>query len=1035
MAQPFPNELKHLYDNAEFIGSGGFAKVFKARRKDSRVVAVKIPLKLDEVTGKSFLREITSWQRLNHQNIVALFDANILPIPYLEQEYMDGGSLEAIKKPLEIVKACKIVFEIAEGLKYAHKQGIVHRDLKPQNVLLTKDNVPKITDWGMSRVVDAFKSSTQQGYTPAYAAPEQVSPKKFGKPDERTDIYQLGVILYNLITNDLPFKGDDLVEIASAIVMEEPIPPSKSNPEAWEVELIVLRCLSKKKENRYQSVEELQEKLFELIEKERERKEKEEQERLRRIEEERKAREEQERLRKQREEEERAKKEREEQEKLRRREEERKVREEQERLRKQMEEEERAKKEREEQERLRRIEEERTERELKAKEEQERRRKQREEEERAKKEREEQERLQRKEEDRKEKERKAREKNERKEGEEAERREKERRQREEERLRRQIEEAKTRKRDELNSLKEKRSPQKILLAVALVLSALLLGWMFPFGSTNAPETINSTPSPTPNIASTEVQYSVTPTVSPTQIAKTPPTTLTNSIGMEFSLIPAGEFYMGSPESEKDRDPVEGPVHHVNISQPFYMGKYKVTQKQWSDVMGNNPSNLKGDDLPVEQVSWYDVQNFIKKLNEKEGKNKYRLPSEAEWEYAVRAGTNTTYFFGENISELGDYAWYSESSGRTHPVGQKKPNPWGLYDLRGNGFEWMQDIYHGFYGYNGAPTDGSAWEGVTSEGGVGSKRVLRGSGGCTLYNNMDFQCRSASRYSEAQGIRSSEIGFRLVMETNNTVNQTPDVTPPVSLIPIITPNLDQKTFTNSIGMEFVQIPAGEFDMGSSQNEAGRDEDESPVHRVKIANAFYMGKYEVTQKQWHDIMGTDPSYFKGDNLPVEQVSLNDVQEFIRKLNEKEGMNKYRLPSEAEWEYVARAGTTTRYSFGDDESKLGEYAWYNANSGRTHEVGQKKPNPWGLYDMHGNVWERVPDSNHGGYNGAPTNGSAWIEYECKPKYGCQYIRVARGGSWGYDARNLRSAARGDYVYMGRSYDADVRDRNLGFRLLRSL
>lgn len=665
MAQPFPDELKHLYDNAEFIGSGGFAQVFKARRKDSRVVAVKIPLKLDEITGKSFLREITSWQRLNHRNIVSLFDANILPIPYLEQEYMDGGSLEGIKKPLEIEKACEIVFDIAEGLKYAHKQGIVHRDLKPQNVLLTKDNVPKITDWGMSRVVDAFKSSTQQGYTPAYAAPEQVSPKKFGKPDERTDIYQLGVILYNLITNDLPFKGDDLVEIASAIVMEEPIPPSKSNPEAWEVELIVLRCLSKKKEDRYQNVEELQEKLFELIEKERERKD----------------------------------------------------------------------------------------REIKAKEEQERRRKQKEEEERAKKEREEQERLRRIEEERKEREIKAREKNEVKEREEAERREKERRQREEERLRRQIEEAKTRKRDELSSQNEKRSPQKMFLAVALVLSALLLGWMYPFGSTNAPETINSTPSPTPNIASTEAQSNVTPMVSPAQIAKTPPTTLTNSIGMEFVSMPSGEFNMGSPTSDSKGYDFERPVHNVKISYAFYMGKYEVTQKQWRDVMGTSPSYFKGDNLPVEQVSWDDVQDFIKKLNEKEGGSRYRLPSEAEWEYAARAGTTTRFSFGDDESILGDYAWCDSNS--THDVGQKKPNPWGLYDVHGNVWEWTQDIFHG--SYSGAPNDGSAWE-----SGVGSFHVPRGGS----WLGDVWYCRSAIRppSDPGPGVRSDyRVGFRLVRD--------------------------------------------------------------------------------------------------------------------------------------------------------------------------------------------------------------------------------------------------------------------------------
>src|SRR5659263_155945 len=140
---------------------------------------------------------------------------------------------------------------------------------------------------------------------------------------------------------------------------------------------------------------------------------------------------------------------------------------------------------------------------------------------------------------------------------------------------------------------------------------------------------------------------------------------------------------------------------------------------------------------------------------------------------------------------------------------------------------------------------------------------------------------------------------------------------------------QKTFTNSIGMDFVLIPAGEFDMGSPI-QAGPTE-ESPVHHVKISNAFYMGKYEVTQKQWRDVMGSSPSTSsKGDNLPVETVSWNDIQNFITKLNEKEGGRKYRLPTEAEWEYAVRAGTTTRYFFGDDESMLGDYAWYEANSG---------------------------------------------------------------------------------------------------------
>lgn len=167
------------------------------------------------------------------------------------------------------------------------------------------------------------------------------------------------------------------------------------------------------------------------------------------------------------------------------------------------------------------------------------------------------------------------------------------------------------------------------------------------------------------------------------------------------------------------------------------------------------------------------------------------------------------------------------------------------------------------------------------------------------------------------------------------------------------------------MEFVRIPAGEFMMGSPSNEEGRYDSESPIHKVTIKNPFYLGKYPVTQRQWVAVMGDNPSYFKGDNLPIENVSWEGVQDFIKKLNEMEGTDKYRLPYEAEWEYSCRAGATTRYSFGDDESELKDYCWYSGDStyekwdknkdkilkeGKTHTVGQKKPNSWGLYDMHG-------------------------------------------------------------------------------------
>jgi formylglycine-generating enzyme required for sulfatase activity len=235
-----------------------------------------------------------------------------------------------------------------------------------------------------------------------------------------------------------------------------------------------------------------------------------------------------------------------------------------------------------------------------------------------------------------------------------------------------------------------------------------------------------------------------------------------------------------------------------------------------------------------------------------------------------------------------------------------------------------------------------------------------------------------------------------------------------------------TFTNTIGMEFVLIPAGEFEMGSPSDEEGRWSDEGPVHHVTIGNAFYMGRYEVTQEQWRAIMGDNPSYFTSyHNLPVECVSWDDVQDFIKKLNEKEGTTKYRLPSGAEWEYACRAGTTTRYSFGDDESELGDYAWYSYNSEhKTHPVGQKKANPWGLYDMHGNVWEWVQDCWHDSYNGAPADGRAWI-VDCKNGGA---FRVRRDGGWRRGPGSCRSASRDDFA-RGTCSD------NLGFRLLREV
>ena len=256
--------LVEVYKFIEFIGEGGFARVYKVKRKkDGKVVALKIPKSLDPATGKSFLKEITNWLHLKHPNIVRLYDANILPIPFLEMEYCES-SLAELRKPLPVGEASLMVFNIAEGLKYAHSKGIVHRDLKPSNILI-KEGIPKISDWGLSKVLEeSMSTTTTASFTPFYAAPEQID-KKYGKTDKRTDIWQLGVIFYELVTGKLPFDGDSLLEVISKIVNDRPVLPGEINPEVKRVEPIIMRMLAQRKEERYQSVDELQKDLARVL--------------------------------------------------------------------------------------------------------------------------------------------------------------------------------------------------------------------------------------------------------------------------------------------------------------------------------------------------------------------------------------------------------------------------------------------------------------------------------------------------------------------------------------------------------------------------------------------------------------------------------------------------------------------------------------------------------------------------------------------------------------------------------------------------
>ena len=224
--------------------------------------------------------------------------------------------------------------------------------------------------------------------------------------------------------------------------------------------------------------------------------------------------------------------------------------------------------------------------------------------------------------------------------------------------------------------------------------------------------------------------------------------------------------------------------------------------------------------------------------------------------------------------------------------------------------------------------------------------------------------------------------------------------------------------NSIGMKLKLLPAGTFVMGSDSRKTHQSD--KPAHRVTLTKPFYIGVHEVTQEQYEQVMGENPSHRRGPQNPVENVSWEDAVEFCRRLNElpaeRESGRIYRLPTEAEWEYACRAGTVTAYSFGDDEPQLGEYAWFRSNSDdMTHVVGQKKPNTWGLYDMHGNVWEWCQDRYDGYPSGAVTDPSG-------PSSGS--LRVNRGGSWRNSAWGCRSSIRDGNVSM-------LRFNVLGFRL----
>jgi formylglycine-generating enzyme required for sulfatase activity len=447
--------------------------------------------------------------------------------------------------------------------------------------------------------------------------------------------------------------------------------------------------------------------------------------------------------------------------------------------------------------------------------------------------------------------------------------------------------------------------------------------------------------------------------------------------IELQFLSYGSFTMGSTSGPAN----EQPARAVTLTDIVYMGRHEVTQAQYQSVMGSNPSYFVGAlapdaaRRPVEQVSFDEAVAFCAALTAAEraaGRLPegfvYRLPTEAEWEYACRAGTTTPWHTGASLTTaqanfLGARANATWTMGQTAAVGSYAPNAFGLYDMHGNVAEWCLD---GFAAYTaGAVSDPFVAAGAT--------RVVRGGAFGSGYAATD--CRSAVRSGGPSTFRSISLGFRVVLAR---------------------PKLDP-------ALNMVAISPGTFMMGSM---AGLLQ-EQPVHQVTLTRPFWMGKHEVTQAQYQAVVGSNPSYFVLGSLapsrPVEQVTWLDAVAYCQALTALEQAAgrvppgyQYRLPTEAEWEYCCRAGTTTEWNTGTSLSMT--QANFNIALGQTAVVGSYAPNAFGLHDMHGNVLEWCLDTYALYAPGSVTD----------PLVTGGLNRVIRGGSWNNIDFYCRSATR---------------------------
>jgi formylglycine-generating enzyme required for sulfatase activity len=481
------------------------------------------------------------------------------------------------------------------------------------------------------------------------------------------------------------------------------------------------------------------------------------------------------------------------------------------------------------------------------------------------------------------------------------------------------------------------------------------------------------------------------------IEKSFPLDRDGKVRVEMILIPPGRYFRGEGKN----------AVVITLTRPLWVGKYEVTQQQYASVAGRNPSHFDQKDTaayPVDAVSHRQAIAFCERANLL-ADGEFRLPTEAEWEYAYRAGTRTTWYNGDDETKVEAIAQFGENNRRQPAkVGSRAPNAFGIHDMAGNLWEIVSDYWTPRYDRRTTvdPIGPEKGQGCATRGGNW--------GGDTQ------QVRAAKRSRDAETYAGAHLGFRIVHMAQLPKAALPappplDCTGPKGA-DAATVLASQRAWTRHMGaasheklfpiteerkvsVRMVLLPPGKCYQGNPGKGA----------IVTLTRPLWVGKYEVTQRQFASLIGENPSHFKriGEEAklcPVDMVSYLDTVAFCKKATEQTGAH-YRLPTEAEWEYAYRAGTRTKFYNGDDNDKSGEIGQCTDNNFvSTTRYGTKLPNAFGLFDMAGNVWERCSDYWNPSYEPVKATDPQG------PKSG--FARAQRGGGWDTYCRTCNATSR---------------------------